>query len=231
VARGGPQKIPRPDGARPGGAAPWSNLDSARAVSLHHIEAAIASHRPLVHESGRAIRHESAVLVPLYEHEGEPYLILTRRAAHMRTHTHQVAFPGGRTDPDDAGPWHTAVREAHEEIDLDPALPRRIGALDRFVTFSSDSLIHPEVAVLPGRPDLTASPDEVEHILHVRVIELLHDDAFREERWDFGGLDRPVTFFELHGDTVWGATASMLRQFLTIVTGVDDTPGGAEVPT
>ncbi len=186
----------------------------------------MGSYRPLVHESERRIRHESAVLVALYEHQAEPFVILTRRSANLRTHTHEVAFPGGRADPEDVGPWATAVREAQEEIDLDPGLPRRIGGLDRFVTFSSDSLIHPEVAVLPRRPELRASPEEVEHILHVAIGELLDDAAFREERWDFGGVDRRVTFFELHGDTVWGATASMLRQFLAIATGVDDSEPG-----
>ncbi len=222
MGRGGPQEIPRPAGARPGGRAPWSGVDSASSLRLDDIERAISSYRPVVHESQRPIRHESAVLVPLYEYDGRPHVILTRRAAHMRTHTHQVAFPGGRADPADADPWHTATREAHEEIDLDPALPRRIGALDRFVTFTSDSLIHPEVGVLARPPVLTASPAEVEHILHVSIAELLDDDAFREEHWHLDGLERPVTFFELHGDTVWGVTASLLRQFLTIVTGVDD---------
>jgi hypothetical protein len=79
------------------------------------------------------------------------------------------------------------------------------------------------VAVLPGRPDaLVASPHEVEAILHVPVSELLLDEVFREELWPIGELYRPITFFELEGDTVWGATAAMLRQLLAIATGTDD---------
>jgi hypothetical protein len=78
------------------------------------------------------------------------------------------------------------------------------------------------VAVLPGPPvDLVASPDEVEAILLVPVSELLLDDVFREELWPIGELYRPITFFELEGDTVWGATAAMLRQLLAIATGTD----------
>lgn len=162
------------------------------------------------------------MLVPLYEHGGELHVILTRRAAHLRSHTHQVAFPGGRVDPDDRDHWHAALREAHEEIDLDPQLPRRIGSLDRFVVRASDSFVHPEVAALPERPQLRPAPAEVEHILHVPVDELLRDDVWREEVWTFDGVDRHVAFFELHGDTVWGATAAILRQLLVLITGVDD---------
>lgn len=161
--------------------------------------------------------------MPLYEHENETWMVLTRRSPHLSSHTHQVAFPGGRVDPTDEDAWATALREAHEEVDLDPALPRRIGELDSFVTGGSNSYITPMVAELPGRPELKPSPDEVEHILHVPLSELLLPDVFREELWEFRGSPlRAVTFFELRGDTVWGATAAMIRQLLAIATGTDE---------
>ena len=222
--RAGPQLIPRPEGWREGGPSPWSHLDAAsRHVDLEQLEKVLAARGP-----GRTrvdpwhrvqSNHLSAVLVPLYEDGGEVYVVMTRRSPNMRKHRWEVSFPGGRRDDDDESLWHTALRETHEEIGLDQSMPRFIGELDRFVTVSSVSLVSPLVGVLPGRPTgLIASPDEVEAILLVRASELLLDDAFREELWPIDGLYRPITFFELDGDTVWGATAAMLRQLLSIAT-------------
>jgi hypothetical protein len=75
------------------------------------------------------------------------------------------------------------------------------------------------VGVLPGRPELRPSAGEVDAVLHVPLAELLLPEVFREEVWDFGAFERPIVFFDLVGDTIWGATASMLRQLLGIVTG------------
>ncbi|MGI9600935.1 MAG: NUDIX hydrolase [Acidimicrobiales bacterium] len=175
---------------------------------------------------GRSVdqTRRSAVLVPLYTFEGELYVVLTRRSAELRSHRWEVSFPGGGHDDGDASLWHTAVRESQEEIGLDPDQPTRIGELDRFVTVGSRSLIHPFVADLGDRPHLVPSLDEVETIRHVRVAELLLDEVYREEQWLFPGgqVHRPLTFFELYGDTVWGATAAMLRQLLSIGLGLDD---------
>lgn len=161
----------------------------------------------------------SAVLAPLYEDGDDVYVVLTRRAQHLRSHRGEVSFPGGGHDPSDADLWATALREAEEEIGLDPALVTAVGELDHLQTVTSRSFIVPFVGVLPGRPALAASPDEVELILHVPLRELLADGVYREERWGLAPLDRPITFFELLGDTVWGATGAMLRNLLAIVTG------------
>jgi 8-oxo-dGTP pyrophosphatase MutT (NUDIX family) len=159
-------------------------------------------------------RRDAAVLAPFYEEEGELLVVLTRRSPRLRSHTHQVSFPGGTRDEAESLE-ETALREAEEEIALDPCTVELVGELDRLHTFTSGSVIVPFVGLLPGRPDLVASPSEVEQILHVRVTELLAEDVHREELWPFpdGGV-RPVHFFELVGDTVWGATAAMLRQLL-----------------
>jgi hypothetical protein len=82
----------------------------------------------------------------------------------------------------------------------------------------SASYIVPFVGVLPGRPELVPSPHEVELIHHVPLGELLDDAVYHSERWGLAPLDRELSFFELEGDTVWGATAAMLRTFLTLVT-------------
>src|SRR5439155_8384135 len=121
---------------------------------------------------------------------------------------------------------NAALREAHEEVGLDPATVEVLGELDHLTTITSRSFIVPFVAVLPDRPSLVPNPGEVDAVLHVPVAELLLDDVYREERWPFvtrpawfppdvpftPGADlRPIFFFELVGDTIWGATAAMLR--------------------
>jgi 8-oxo-dGTP pyrophosphatase MutT (NUDIX family) len=130
-----------------------------------------------------------------------------------------VSFPGGGREPDDTDLLTTALREAHEEVALDPAAVEVIGELDHLSTVMSRSFIVPSVGILPGRPDLRPAPAEVEHILHVPLDELLLPEVFHEEWWGLPGLDRPLFFFEVVGDTIWGATAAMLRNLLGLVTG------------
>lgn len=224
--RGGAQRIPRPELWRPGRPAPWAHLPAAaRTVDLGSLESILTARGPgrLRVDNWRpsATTRTSAVLVPLYDDRGELHVVLTRRSPHLRSHTSEVSFPGGRSD-DGESPLTTALREAEEEIGLAPTLVRPIGELDRFVTVGSASLVHPMVAALPGRPALVPAPAEVEHILHVPLAELLADGVFREELWPIGDRDRPITFFELYGDTVWGATAAMLRQLLALAVGITD---------
>jgi 8-oxo-dGTP pyrophosphatase MutT (NUDIX family) len=158
------------------------------------------------------------VLVPLYDEGGAAHVVLTRRAQHLRSHKGEVSFPGGRGHPGE-DPRTTALRETEEEIGLPPSAVEVVGELDHLTTISSATAIVPLVGVLPGRPEVRPNPGEVEAVLFVPLEELLAEGVFREERWVAAGLDRPIWFFELVGDTVWGATAAMLRQLLALVTG------------
>jgi 8-oxo-dGTP pyrophosphatase MutT (NUDIX family) len=232
--RGGDQNIPRPHDARPGGPAPWAGLPpAARRPIVADVRAALASlgsplpsQRVLMDGPARPGR-PSAVLAPIYDApvrlDGEDtvgaHVVLTRRTWGLRTHRGEVSFPGGRVEPGES-PADGARREAEEEIALDPALVEIIGELDHLATVSSGSEIVPFVGALPGRPATAPNPAEVEAVLHVPLAELLDPANFREELWTFpGGHQQPITFFELVGDTVWGATAALLRQLLGVVTG------------
>jgi 8-oxo-dGTP pyrophosphatase MutT (NUDIX family) len=222
--RGGEQIIPRPFAAEAGRPAPWVELpDEQRRPTLDQVRAAFAAAPPArrsERETLPGIDRASAVLAPLYEHEGELYVILTRRTWNMRSHSGEVSFPGGGQDEADVDLWETALRESREEIALDTSRVELIGELDHLATVTSRSFIVPYVAALPGRPETTANPFEVSAVLHVPVAELLDPDIFREERWQLPWAEnRPIVFFELVGDTVWGATGAMLRQLLGLVTG------------
>ncbi len=225
--RGGPQVIPRPVASRPGGPPPWSGLPpDERRLDLDRLRAAFAGRTgaPSAVEGHEEIR-PSAVLAAFWEHEGELEVLLTRRSHDLRAHRGEVSFPGGRVDVRE-GLVDAALREAREEVGLDPSTVEVLGELDHLMTITSRSFIVPFVAVLPARPaGLVANPTEVDAVLFVPVPELLLDEVYREERWNWDGAERPIFFFELVGDTVWGATAAMLRHLLgtalELRTGID----------
>jgi 8-oxo-dGTP pyrophosphatase MutT (NUDIX family) len=160
----------------------------------------------------------AAVLCPLFEEDEEAWLILTRRSSSLRLHTGEVSFPGGRIDAGEEAAA-AALREAHEEIGLDPASVRVLGRLSTMTTIRNPAPITPFVGVIEGgRPEFTANPAEVERVIIVPVAELFADEVYREELWELGQLgQRPFYFFELIGDTVWGATARILRELLELV--------------
>jgi 8-oxo-dGTP pyrophosphatase MutT (NUDIX family) len=173
--------------------------------------------------------------------EPEVHVLLTRRPWTMRAHSGEVAFPGGGRDPEDADLESTARREAWEEIGLAPDRVEIVGQLDPLATLSSGAHITPFVGVVRDLPELRPSPHEVAAILRVPFHELLEPGVYHEERWGpiagmaggtltGPGIDkpfptpdglRPMHFFDLAGDTVWGATARMLFQLLTIATGTE----------
>ncbi len=163
-------------------------------------------------------KQPSAVLVLLVGSDERPELVFTRRAWHLRSHTGEISFPGGRFEDGDQDLQATALRESQEEIGLDPAEVTVVGELDRMVTVSSPALIVPFVGVVEGEPLMVPSPDEVDAIVKVSIAELLDPTIYRSEVWrrpDLGELE--ITFFELVGDTLWGATARMVRNLLETV--------------
>lgn len=224
-AGGRRQRIPRPPDARAGEAAPWDGLapDRRRGIGLDRVRAAMARMGPSQPWPAPYGRVPAAVLVPLFEEDGEARVILTRRSDQLRTHTGEVSFPGGRLDPGEA-PMAAALREAAEELGLVPDTVEILGQLPPLATVSSRSSITPFVGALPGRPVLHPNPAEVELAFDVSLARLAAEGVHREERWHRPELSegpelahRTVHFFELDDDTVWGATARILHQFLELV--------------
>jgi len=229
--RGGPQIIPRPARSRPGPGAPWSRPGAVRPdrITVSDVRRAL-EHRseppPLPTElpgitlpvlPGQS-RKPAAVLCALFDGEdGQCEVVLTRRSSRMRSHAHQVSFPGGRIDPGEK-PVDAALREADEEVGIDPATVDVMGELSKLHTVSNPAPITPFVAQLPGPPELRPNPAEVERAFSVQLLELTLPEVYREELWTFpDGFERPMSFFELIGDTVWGATARMLTELLDLV--------------
>jgi len=185
-------------------------------VSTADVVAAVRSSRssrPALYEGDDA--RPAAVLVAIADDaDGQAGVLLTRRSRRLRNHSGEMSFPGGRIDPGES-PEDAAVREALEEVALDPSVVEVVGTLDHLATVVSRSYIVPVVARLPAQFDLpAASPDEVERVLWVPLGELVRADTYRVERWGEPPTSRLLYFFELDDETVWGATASVLRDLL-----------------
>lgn len=160
-------------------------------------------------------RRLAAVLIPLFERAGEPWVVLTKRTEHVATHKGQISFPGGTQDPGDDDLWATAARETEEELGIDRALIRRIGVLDDYPTFSSGFIVTAFVGELLPPPVWEFSPGEIEHVIELPLRRLA--DEGRVERWERDGIRFPMSIFELDGHYIWGVTAFILRRFLDLV--------------
>jgi len=150
----------------------------------------------------------AAVLVACVLHAGAPGILLTRRAAHLSTHAGQVSFPGGRMEPGET-PEQAALREAAEEVGLDPRLPAVIGRLPRHLT-GTGYVITPILATVEPPIALTPDPSEVADAFELPVSVLLDPDAPRRESAMWKGRMREYWVWP-HGEQhIWGATATIL---------------------
>ena len=150
----------------------------------------------------------AAVLVPVL-HGTNPGVLLTRRTAHLPAHAGQVAFPGGRIEPNDASPEAAALREAEEEIGLPPDQVEVVGRLPDYVT-GTGYRITPVLALLPEGLQLTPSPDEVAAIFTLPLDVLLDPRAPQRQRAEFRGRTREFWVWPHPDQYIWGATAAIL---------------------
>ncbi|HMJ53615.1 MAG TPA: CoA pyrophosphatase [Polyangiaceae bacterium] len=144
-----------------------------------------------------------------------PHLWLVRRSEELRTHRGQVALPGGKREPKDADFLETALRESHEEIGLPPSEVDVLGVLDDRET-STGYLITPYVGWIanPFTPEPLAT--EVARVFSVPLAAFA--DEPRRTRIPWQGAEREVLSYEVAGELVWGATASILRHFIELIT-------------
>jgi 8-oxo-dGTP pyrophosphatase MutT (NUDIX family) len=157
----------------------------------------------------------AAVLVPVVMRE-RPMVLLTERTTHLSTHSGQVAFPGGKRDDTDADEAHTALREAHEEIGLDPGLVEVIGQMPTYTT-GTQFIITPVVALVSPDHQLTLNAFEVADAFEVPLDFLMNPAHHHRHVIEWAGARREwFSMPYMDGKTerfVWGATAAMLRNF------------------
>jgi 8-oxo-dGTP pyrophosphatase MutT (NUDIX family) len=157
---------------------------------------------------------DAAVLLALHGWPDEPGLIFTERRADMRRHAGEISFPGGRRDEDDADLIATALREAEEEIGLDPEQVVLCGALPPASTFVTGYRIHPYVGLVadPAELALKPNPTEVETVLAFSLQGLRSGYAMR--RLVRRGVPIHTPTYEVDGHLIWGATARILGDLL-----------------
>ncbi|WP_409018608.1 CoA pyrophosphatase [Brevundimonas vesicularis] len=181
---------------------------------------------PSLKPAARPLR-PAAVLIPIIEHEtGGPTVLMTRRSDKLASHTGQVAFPGGRLDPgEDAG--EAALREALEEVALDPALVSLIGLGDSYET-GTGFLVTPVVGWLKGRPHVVPSPDEVAEVFEVPWAFLMDPANHRQDHYDLDeGQRRWFWAMPYERHYIWGVTAGILKQMFHRLYGNEGRPMAA----
>ncbi|MHA1163982.1 MAG: CoA pyrophosphatase [Alphaproteobacteria bacterium] len=155
-------------------------------------------------------RRPAAVLVPIIERDCEARVLFTQRAEHLSSHAGQISFPGGKMDPRDANVAETALREAQEEIGLDPRYVDTIGFLDDYAT-STGYRISPLVAVIREGYSIVPDDNEVAEIFDVPLSFLMDSSNHKLHTRQWRGVRRQFYAMSYEERFIWGATAGMLR--------------------
>ncbi len=153
---------------------------------------------------------DAAVLIPIVRREPEVTVILTRRTDHLPSHAGQIAFPGGKIDPDDDGPAAASLREAEEEIGLAPDAVVLLGFGDTYVTGSGFRIVPVVGLIDPGTP-LAANPGEVAEIFEVPLSFLMDAANHHQGRRTWQGHERKFYVMPYYQHYIWGVTAGIVR--------------------
>ena len=165
---------------------------------------------------------EAGVLVLLLpQPDSTPAIILTVRRDHLPDHPGQISFPGGQREGAETLA-ETALREAKEEVDLDPTTVTLLGTLTPLYIPPSNFCVHPHVGIVEHAPTLVPTDREVERVLQASLNHLLTPTTRVVEPWTLHGSTVEVPYYDVEGHTVWGATAMMLAEMLAVTRAVFD---------
>jgi 8-oxo-dGTP pyrophosphatase MutT (NUDIX family) len=174
----------------------------------------LSSVSPAYRDSPGALA-EAAVLVPVYEREGVPHVLMTRRREDLRLHPGQISFPGGRIETGDADARAAALREAEEEVGLRASHVEVLGRLSETLVVLTGFRLTPWVGVVPYPYPYVAQPDEVAGLVELSVHDLLAPGNHRIGTREAYGMVHEVHTYEVGGNVVWGASARILHELLT----------------
>ena len=164
---------------------------------------------------------KSAVLILFYPYKGEIYFPLILRPAYDGVHSGQVAFPGGRYERTDENLIRTALREAQEEIGLRLNDVKVLGILTELFIPPSNFYVLPVIAAMPYRPDFFPDPREVEDIFEIKLKEISDVSIIGSSEIQVRGVQNTAPHYEVNGYKIWGATAMMISELLTVLKAVD----------
>ena len=182
-------------------------------IAIKHI---LANHSPDTMDWAEGLT-PAAVLAPFYHTPEGLSLIFTKRTSHLEQHSGQISFPGGRMDPEDPDRLATALRETQEEIGVTPDDIDVWGRLNQEATVTHYSLA-PFVGSIPHPYEFTLSTREVERLIIVPLDHLLAPDNFSTNMYPWEGAMYPSYEYRFGGDIIWGATARIVHNLLTLLT-------------
>ena len=160
----------------------------------------------------------ASVLFPIVLRESGPSVLFTQRTAHLKNHPGQISFPGGRVEPNDPSPAHTALREAAEEIGLSSAQVDILGYLPEYRTVTGFR-ITPVVGVVTPPIDLSPEPDEVAEVFEVPLAFLMDPANHQRHSLHYRGKLRHYWAVPYHGYFIWGATAGIILMLFQALAG------------
>ncbi len=167
---------------------------------------------------------QAAVLVPLFRKDEQFHVLLTKRSDEVEHHKGEVSFPGGKLDDTDPDLLSCALREASEEVGIDPSDVRIVGEMDDFYTVATNFLVAPFVGVIPYPYRFSTNSREIDEVLGV-PLEVFFDPSRKStETWSLQGRPIEIISYKWRGYNIWGATARILSQFAKLV---DDHSGEA----
>ncbi|NOZ85455.1 MAG: CoA pyrophosphatase [Deltaproteobacteria bacterium] len=160
----------------------------------------------------------SAILLPVYRQKEKYHLLFNLRTREVLHHKGQISFPGGARETRDPDALHTALREAEEEIGLDPGQVQVLGRLDDVLTITG-YLISPFVGLIPYPYPFKRNQNEVAEIFGLAMDRLMEPDDYREDIIEVDGHELDVPYFLVQERMVWGATGRIVKNFLQTVFG------------
>ena len=181
---------------------------------IHEIEKILSKRERKVMEQLQ-LPH-AAVLVPLFEKEGNCHILFTKRTDQVKHHKGEISFPGGVFDQEDVDLKRTAFREAFEEIGLRENDVQTIGVLDDILTIS-DFIVTPFVGLFPYPYSFNVSAIEIAELIEVPVRILLDEKSFGEREIIKEDQNRIVYAYQYGKHIIWGATARILKQLLDLL--------------
>jgi 8-oxo-dGTP pyrophosphatase MutT (NUDIX family) len=159
-------------------------------------------------------RVRAAVMVLFVYRRGVAALVFGKKTEDVPHHKGQFSFPGGVVRNSDASVIEAALREAQEEIGLDPSAVEVLGLFHDIPTTVTNFVITPVLGLARGEPTFRPDGREIERVIEIPLAHLLEPTTFREEEWEREGVKRPVVFVSYGEDVVWGTTGRILREVL-----------------
>ena len=159
----------------------------------------------------------ASVLILLYPHLESVYTVLTHRQSYDGVHSAQISFPGGKSEPADVSDIHTALREAEEEIGIDPSIISVIGTLTPLFIPVSNILVTSVIGWVKNKPELNIDPKEVAFLIDADLKKLIDPAIVKIKPYEIRGSIFEVKYFDYDDNMIWGATAMIIQELLAII--------------